>query len=169
MEPTQIERELERHHAVAFGWALNCCGWDRAAADDALQASYLKVLSGRARFAGRSSFRTWLFAVIRNTAAAQRRKRALGRMLPLSTLNGRWGSDRSEAESRLEASQEVARLRALLGRLPDRQRELLHLVFYQDMSIAEAAVVLGIAIGTARTHYERGKARLRQLLAEEER
>jgi RNA polymerase sigma-70 factor (ECF subfamily) len=42
-------------------------------------------------------------------------------------------------------------------------------VFYQDLSIAEAAGVVGVAVGTARTHYERGKARLRQMLGEEER
>ena len=53
------------------------------------------------------------------------------------------------------------------GALPARQRELLHLVFYHDLSIAEAAGILGVAVGTARTHYERGKARLRQWLGEE--
>jgi RNA polymerase sigma-70 factor (ECF subfamily) len=41
---------------------------------------------------------------------------------------------------------------------------VLHLVFYQDLSIAEAADVMDVGLGTARTHYERGKARLRQLL-----
>jgi RNA polymerase sigma-70 factor (ECF subfamily) len=56
---------------------------------------------------------------------------------------------------------------AALRRLPARQRDLLHLVFYQDLSIGEAADVLGVSIGTARTHYERGKARLRRLLGEE--
>jgi RNA polymerase sigma-70 factor (ECF subfamily) len=41
-------------------------------------------------------------------------------------------------------------------------------VFYQEMSIAAAAEVLGVSLGTARTHYERGKARLRLLLPEED-
>jgi RNA polymerase sigma-70 factor (ECF subfamily) len=48
--------------------------------------------------------------------------------------------------------------------LPERQRDVLHLVFYQDLTIAQAAEVLGVALGTARVHYERGKARLRALL-----
>jgi len=42
---------------------------------------------------------------------------------------------------------------------------MMHLVFYQELSVQEAADVLGMPVGTARTHYERGKARLRSLLA----
>jgi DNA-directed RNA polymerase specialized sigma24 family protein len=42
----------------------------------------------------------------------------------------------------------------------------LHLVFYQDMSIADAAEVMEISVGSARTHYERGKARMRVILEE---
>jgi RNA polymerase sigma-70 factor (ECF subfamily) len=40
-------------------------------------------------------------------------------------------------------------------------------VFYQNLTIQEAADVLGMTVGTARTHYERGKSRLRDLLGEE--
>jgi hypothetical protein len=42
-----------------------------------LQAAYLKILDGQARFGERSSFRTWLFGVIRRTAAEHRRGRWL--------------------------------------------------------------------------------------------
>jgi RNA polymerase sigma-70 factor (ECF subfamily) len=160
-----LETELARHHRAAFGWALTCCTWDRSAAEDVLQATYLKVLDGRARFGGRSAFRTWLFGVIRRTAAEERRRRAIGRFLPLSRFNGRDpGADPAAEVARAETT---ARLVAALRRLPARQRDLLHLVFYQDSSIGEAADVLGVSIGTARTHYERGKARLRRLLGEE--
>ena len=167
MQAAELTTELERHHAVAFGWALACCRWDEAAAEDALQASYLKVLEGSAMFAGRSSFRTWLFAVIRRTAGEQLRRRALGRWLPLAALRNHRSEGEPDAEAARERSQATGQLLAALGALPTRQREVLHLVFYEELTVAEAAEVIGVRVGTARTHYERGKARLRRLLAEE--
>jgi RNA polymerase sigma-70 factor (ECF subfamily) len=56
---------------------------------------------------------------------------------------------------------------AALNTLSPRQREVLHLVFYQDLTIAAAADVLGVSVGAARVHYERGKAQLRRLLGTE--
>lgn len=168
MSRVDLERELERLHPAAFGWALSCCDGDRIAAEDALQATYLKILDGRARFEGRSSLRTWVFGVLRRTAAEERRRGRNWYWRPLSFLSSHaaTGSDRHHSDAGVLRSEESRRLRAALDALPARQREVLHLVFYQDLTIAEAAEVAGVGVGTARTHYARGKAALRRLLEE---
>jgi RNA polymerase sigma factor (sigma-70 family) len=166
MDQTDIQRELERLHSASFGWALWCCDRRRDEAEEVLQTAYLKVLEGRARFDGRSSLRTWFFSVIRRTAWEQRRRRwvrelLLGRWLERQPA---WVADPG-ADDVLHGSAESRALRQALAALPERQREVLHLVFYQEMTIEEAANVLHIALGTARTHFERGKTRLRERLA----
>ena len=163
-----LAAELERLHGDTFGWALALCEGDRAEAEDVLQSAYLRVLSGGARFEGRSSVKTWLFGVVRRVRSERRRSVALRLLARL-----RWLAPGREAdpapgpvENALRAER-VARTRKALARLSGRQRDTLHLVFYQEMTIEEAAGILGITAGSARTHYERGKARLRALLAEE--
>jgi RNA polymerase sigma-70 factor (ECF subfamily) len=159
-----LDTELARLHPAAFGWALTCCKWDRRAAEDVLQIAYLKILDGRARFAHRSNFRTFLFSVIRRTAAEELRRQIVRRVLSLADIREpAVGAEGLDSILREESSR---RLESALKQLSARQRQLLHLVFYQDLTIAEAAVVVGISIGSARTHYERGKEQLRRLLGE---
>jgi RNA polymerase sigma-70 factor (ECF subfamily) len=126
-----------------------------------LQKSYLKVLEGKARFGGRSSFRTWFFGVIRRTAYEHGRQRKV-RWAPLS---GREPSPHRSADDRIEDLERATVLSDALARISARQREVLHLVFYEGMTIEQAASVVGVSVGTARRHYERGKARLSAELA----
>lgn len=132
-----------------------------------LQACYLKLLEGRARFDGRSSFKTFLFGVIRRTAAEQRRRRALHRL-----WLARWGRaaahEGGSGSVEPEPGDRLGRLDAALALLPRRQREVIELRLQHEMTIEAAAVALGISTGSARVHYARAKERLRRLLGEEE-
>jgi RNA polymerase sigma-70 factor (ECF subfamily) len=162
MTGDDIQRSLAELHPASAGWALSCCRWDRDEAEEVLQVAYLKILDGRARFGGRSSFRTWLFGVIRRTAAERRRGRWLR-----SAIGPRWRDappSPPSPETRLGEAQSSHALRTALRELPARQREVLHLVFYQEMTLDEAARVLGISLGSARTHYHRGKLALQRRL-----
>ena len=75
---------------------------------------------------------------------------------------------RGSAEDGRFSERAAALLRALT-RLARRQREVLELVFYHDMTIEQAGQTLGISIGSARVHYQRGKKRLYALLEARER
>jgi RNA polymerase sigma-70 factor (ECF subfamily) len=161
MEISELKAELEKLHPASFGWALNCCARNRAEAEEVLQTVYLKILQGKAIYRGESKLQTWLFAVIRKTAISERRKQWLRTLIafPVTTSN--------ELESEFERSEMQQRFQQALAQLPARQRETLHLVFYQDLSLSEAAEVMNISVGSARRHYERGKKRLRAALDRE--
>ncbi len=169
MKPRELEAQLERLHEESFGWALSCCGHDETEAEDVLQTTYLKIITGKARFEGRSSLKTWVFGVIRRTAqeVARRTQAERKRVLHLVTddmVDSRAGSP----DQGLDRARAAENLANAMKELSDRQKEVLHLVFYQDLSISEAADVMGVSLGSARTHYERGKERLRSLLGKGE-
>ena len=158
MTADETRAEIERLHPAGFAWAMACCGRDRERAEDVLQTSYLKILDGRARFAEKSSFKTFLFGVIRRTAAEERRRAALA-----GVLLGRAGTAAPAAGGEALSADRLA-LRAALARLPRRQREVLELVFAFGMTLQESAQALSISLGSASVHYDRGKKRLAALL-----
>lgn len=160
-----LRLELKTLHRASFGWAMSCCRTQRQEAEDVLHTVYIKVLEGRARFDGRSSFRTWLFSVIHRTAQEHRRRHWLR-----AALLERWRESDPVAtgeDARATDQERSAQLSFALARLSRRQQEVLHLVFYQDFTIEESARVLGMSVGSARTHFGRGKKRLRALLQED--
>src|SRR5260370_17438319 len=71
LDDAALRNALEAQHLESYGWALSCCRRRRDEAENVLQLAYLKVLSGKAVFDGRSSFKTCLFALIRNTPPPQ--------------------------------------------------------------------------------------------------
>lgn len=121
---------------------------------------YLEILMGRAVFDGRSSLKTWLFAVVRNTAlrlgAAARRARTTAE--PRADPAAANGTDLCA-----HALNQHETRKAVLGALeilPPQQRQVVELVYYHDLTVAEAAAAMGIGVGSARQHFHRAKRAL---------
>lgn len=164
LDSIDLRSELGRHHSDCMGWALVCCSFDRDEAIDVLQETYLKVLDGRAIYRGESAFRTWLFGVIRRTAGEHRRRLARRFTAPWRREHDQLPDVALDPAGQLDQRAAAERVRKATQSLSLRQRQVLYLVFNNDLSIDAAAAVVGISLGSARTHYTRGKAHLRQLL-----
>lgn len=153
MKSPQLENLLKDLHQEAYHWSRQCCSFDEDLAKDVLQQVYLKILEGKAIYNEKSQVKTWLFSVIRFTASEWKKKDK--NIYPL------------EAEfDAVETEQEVtaASHEELIERLPERQKEVLLLVFYHNLTLEKAAEVMGISIGSVRTHYDRGKSGLKNLI-----
>jgi len=166
-----VLEQLQIHHADNYGWALACCAWHRDSAEDVLQEAYLRVVDGRARFGGKSTLKTWFFSVIKRVAAETYRTQKRQTLLNMrsvaadqSSLQANQVTEPEALSTEMETSESCAEMRHALLQLSLRQREVLHLVFYSEMTLEEAAITLQISIGSARTHYHRGKERLGELL-----
>lgn len=169
MDRTALESELAKLQKVSFLWAVTCCRGSRSEAEDVLQTTYLKIIDGRAQFEGRSTLKTWLFSVIRMTANENRRKSWLRSGL----LAGWFEQTKVLNENEVFNSHDItedkesrSQILKAMDQLPVRQREVIELVFYHDLTLSEAAAAMKVSIGTARVHYERGKKGLKDFLKE---
>jgi RNA polymerase sigma-70 factor (ECF subfamily) len=153
MNRTQLDLILKTYHREAFIWARQCCAFDDELAKDVLQQVYLKILEGKAKLKEVEKAKTWLFSIIRYTAIDQLRQHS--KVVSLD--------DSYEVEDFKEEIDQTD-YQAIIQLLPKMQKEVILMVFYHQMTIEQSAEVLQIALGTARTHYDRGKKKLKDLI-----
>jgi RNA polymerase sigma-70 factor (ECF subfamily) len=167
-DPLRFAEIFDRHYAAVFGFAARRVGHDQAG--EVASETFLRA------FARRGSYRRdaedalpWLYGIASNLVLHERRRFArylaaverLGAGPPPSDPDGGF----TAVDRRLDAPGDWARMRAALLALGDVDRELLLLVTWDELSYAEAAVVLDLPAGTVRSKLNRAKARLRELLA----
>ena len=165
MTNEELKHELEKIHAESFGWALHCCKRNYDHAKEALQISFLKVLEGKARFSGKSQFKTWFFAVIRYTSIdviknlkKYRQKHAYIEEIEFRDNQIGEMYDQHEVITKIQCKKAIASL-------TNRQQELMHLIFYHELSINQSAEIMNISGGAARKHYHRAKLHLSEWLS----
>ena len=133
---------------------------DREAADDLVQDTLERALSGWSLRRNQANLRGWLYTILYNRFRSnQHRVRRRGphdALTEETNLPGIEGGQHSVLEHR-------DLLRALAA-LPEEQRAVLLLVAVEDVSYQEAARVLGVPIGTVMSRLSRGRERLRRLM-----
>lgn len=153
MNRKQLDHILQTYHRDAYIWARQCCFFDEELAKDVVQQVYLKILEGKAKLKEMDKAKTWLFSIIRYTAIDQLRNS--GKLLSLDAA-----FDLEDVAEEIDPTD----YQSLIKKLPKMQQEVLLMVFYHQMTIEQSAEVLQIGLGTARTHYDRGKKKLKELI-----
>jgi RNA polymerase sigma-70 factor, ECF subfamily len=132
-------------------------------ANDLAQDVFVRAWKAIGRFRGDSSFSTWLYRIAVNACL---NFRAL-RRVPTQELPEALPDPRPGASFRVEQDDEARRVRAAVGRLPDRQRATLILKIYHDLTHEEVARILGSTVGTVKANLFHALGNLRRLVAEE--
>jgi RNA polymerase sigma-70 factor, ECF subfamily len=149
--------------ADVHAYAISLLG-DRSAAEDVTALAFERLYRSRTRLDHRRGTpRAWLFAIARNAALDELRRR---RRHPSAELPSQLGDDFSRAGDALEQVERRATVRDALAQLPLRERELVLLKFHGQLSNGELARALGISESNAGTRVYRALARLREVCRE---
>jgi RNA polymerase sigma-70 factor (ECF subfamily) len=142
----------------------------RELADDLAQETWVRVLQRGSQYNGRQRFDPWLFAIARNLAIDDlRKKRKVVETASLPNDRDAMLLLPSSGPSPFEAaarSQDAMRLAGQLQILSPLYREVLLLRFQEDLSLLEIAQVLGAPLTTVTSRIYRGLAALRSAFEE---
>jgi RNA polymerase sigma factor (sigma-70 family) len=132
---------------------------DRAGAEDVTAAAFERAYRRRRRYdPRRGTHRAWLFAIARNLALDELRRRRRQAALAREPRD-----DTAEpAEEAAEVALRRAAMRSALGSLSPRERELIALKFFAGLANPEVAQVLGISESNAGTRLHRTIEKLRR-------
>jgi RNA polymerase sigma-70 factor, ECF subfamily len=160
----------------------------RASAEEIVQETWCAVVRGIDRFEGRSSFKTWMLRILTNRAKSRGQRER--RCLPFSSLAGEYDGPAVAAErflppdhdrwpggwaappndweripeERLLGRETLARVRAAIAALPERQQEVIVLRDVEGWSADEVCQALGVSEGNQRVLLHRARSKVRAAL-----
>ena len=138
---------------------------DRDAAREVVQETWAAAIAALPTFEGRSSLRTWLTTILRRKIVERYR-----RARPTETLDeARHGAvlrTSMGVERGLDQEVAISVVHAAMDRLPASEQAAVRLVDLEGVDREEAAVRLGVTRGDLRIRLHRGRAKLREALAE---
>lgn len=129
-----------------------------ALADDLAQEAFVKAWRSIGDFRGDSSFRTWMFRIAYHTFLSEVRRNT-----PDTEEIAEHHAVHRDAH---EAREFMADFDAAMRQLRPEQRDAVHFALQRGFSHPEIADIMGIPVGTVKTHVLRGRQRLQEILGQ---
>lgn len=133
-------------------WHIRRMVIDHEDANDVLQNCFIKVYRSIQNFEGKSKLYTWLYRIATNEAITflnQKKRRAASSIdEEESSL-----SNQLEADAYFDGDELQQRLQNALEQLPEKQRLVFNLRYYDEMGYQEMSAVLGTSVGALKASY----------------
>lgn len=155
MTDAAFEAAVERHGDAIFRLAYSYLK-NRADAEDVMQETFIRLLRARPDFAEPEHARAWLLRVAANCAN--------------DWFRAPWRRREGPLEDSLPAPEEPEPggvVEAVLA-LPAKYRTAVHLYYYEELSVAEIAKIMGKSEGAVKSRLFRARALLRDMLKEDD-
>ncbi|MFC4535227.1 RNA polymerase sigma factor [Sphaerisporangium dianthi] len=162
-QPEAFAVVFDRHADEMFRYAARRLGAELA--EDVVAEVFLVAFRQRARYdLARPDARPWLYGITTNVASQHRRAERRRTHAAARVAADRPGTFDERSDERVAAQQLQPRLARALSTLSPRERDLLLLVAWADLSYEDVAAALGIPPGTVRSRLHRVRVKLRRAL-----
>lgn len=161
---------VRRYERELYSYLRRYLG-DAEMAEDAFQAAFLQVHLKCEKFESGRAFRPWLYTIATNQAIDAQRRSRRHRMVSLDRAGHTDGeevgklldllvSHEAAPTAQLAADERKEWIGRAIGELPEVLRDVIQLVYFQDLKYREAAEALNIPVGTVKSRMHAAVARL---------
>lgn len=134
-------------------------------ADDALQNTFLNAWKNLGSFRFESSLLTWLWSIATNEALNLIRKRAKENNVSLEDVEGILSSS-AEGSTWFDGDAAVMKLQNAILKLPDKQRAVFNMKYFEDMTYEDMSTVTGTSVGALKASYHHAVKKIEHFLEE---
>jgi RNA polymerase sigma factor (sigma-70 family) len=157
-----LEDAYAAYAPAVLAYARKYVGHDEA--EDVLQRTFLDAWRHAGRYDPRQRFTGWLFTIAHRRAVDQLRTRR-HQVVDVETIRDLTGEDGRETVERFA---DAADVRAAVARLPEHERVVIEMAYFEDLAQQEIAARLDVPLGTVKARASRGTRRLAGLMRTEE-
>jgi RNA polymerase sigma factor (sigma-70 family) len=160
----------DRYGRLVFSLALHTVG-DTATAEEIAQDVFLRAWERAGQYrSDQGTVRTWLASIARHRSIDQLRRqgaRAEAYSVSWDAAEGVRGLSGGDPSGEAELAVQRAAVRAAVAELPEEQKQVLALAYFQGQTQAEIAAALGLPLGTVKTRVRLAMDKLRAALREQ--
>ena len=150
-----FEQLVPAYRRRVFGLAYSILR-DRAAAEDLAQEVFVKLWRALPGYDGRAQLSTWIYAITRNAAVSELRRRRRS----VSLSDPAVFEEVEHASAVPAALPDDLMLRRRIEALPEKQRQAITLYYLDERPVEEVAAMMGLPANTVKTHLHRARASL---------
>ncbi|WP_124980902.1 RNA polymerase sigma factor [Nonlabens xiamenensis] len=136
-------------------------------ADDVLQNVFVKIYKGIKNFKGDSKLSTWMYRIAYNESMTHLTKKARHLQISSQELQDHM-VNQLEADVYFTSDQVNLELQKALSQLPDRQREVFNMRYFDDLMFKEVADVLGLTEGAVKSTYHIAAKKVEKFIRQDE-
>lgn len=159
---------VDRHKNKAFNLAFRICG-NHEEAEELAQDSFVKAYRSLGGFKMKSSFATWLYRIVYNTAISHVRVKKKG-ILSLEDFPADatdfTGANTSEEDAEREYRSSLVNF--ALQKITEEERGLISLYYYDDMSTDEISDITGIGKSNIKVKLFRARQKMQEIIEKAE-
>lgn len=162
MQPAEsIFRELVEKYSEQLYWHIRGFVDSHEDADDLVQETFLKVWKALPGFRGDSGYFTWIWRIATNEALGYLRRRKVRAALQFESIDAR--AERViDSDPWFDGDAAERELSKAIASLPDKQRTVFLMRYYEDLPYEEIAAITGTSVGALKANYFHAVQKIRE-------